>query len=143
MKTLILSMAAMAALLLIEYIIISVIVCRKMTGTWNALHFIFSHKYWCIAVLNYRYYVSRKEGKSTEEFIISFTDKYLLPCRRNVIQRLRECERKLLIHFLSNQAFIIREFGKMPFTLVRYQDIEKSWEQEIRRIEDGKRERCS
>lgn len=118
-------------LLLIEYFIISIVVCRKMTGTWNALHFIFNHKYWCIAVLNYHYYISKKEGVAIETFIISFTDKYLLPRKRNTIQRLRECERKLLIHFLSNQAFIIREFGKMPFTLSRYHDIEKAWELEI------------
>lgn len=138
MKTFILSIATMAALLLMEYFIIAIVVCRKMTGTWNALHFIFNPKYWCIAVLNYRYYISKKEGMAIEPFIISFTDKYLLPRKRNTIQRLRECERKLLIHFLSNQAFIIRELGKMPFTLSRYHDIKKAWEQEIRRIEDGK-----
>lgn len=138
MKTFILSMAAMAALLLIEYIIISVIVCRKMTGTWNILSFTFNHRYWCFAVLNYHFSLSKKSGESVDMFITDFTAKYLMPRKRNAIQKLRESERKLLIQVLSNQDFIVQNFGQMPFSLNRYQNIEKSWEQEIRRIADGK-----
>ena len=138
MKTFILSMAAVAALLLIEYIIISVIVCRKMTGTWNILSFTFNHRYWCFAVLNYHFSLSKKSGESVDMFITDFTAKYLMPRKRNAIQKLRESERKLLIQVLSNQDFIVLNFGQMPFSLNRYQNIEKSWEQEIRRIADGK-----
>ena len=138
MNTSILIIAAIAALLLIEYLVISAAVCRKMTGTWNALHFVFDYKYWCFAVLNYNFSLSRKEGKAVDAFIISFTAKYLMPRKRNVIQRLRENERKLLIQVLSNQEFILREFGQIPFTLKRYRDTQKAWEQETRRYGDGK-----
>lgn len=71
-------------------------------------------------------------------FITDFTAKYLMPRKRNAIQKLRESERKLLIQVLSNQDFIVLNFGQMPFSLNRYQNIEKSWEQEMRRIADGK-----
>lgn len=138
MNTPILIIAAMAALLLIEYVVISAAVCRKMTGTWNALHFMFNHKYWCFAALNHHFSLSWKEGTPIEAFIISFTERYLIPRKRNVIQRLRESERILLIQVLSNQEFIAREFGQMPFTLKRYHDIRKAWEQESRRADYGK-----
>lgn len=138
MNTSILIIATMAALLLMEYFVVSVVVCRQMTGTWNALHFIFDYKYWCFAVLNYHFFLSRKEGKAVGDFIISFTAQYLMPRKRNVIQRLRESERILLIEVLSNQKFIAREFGQMPFTLKRYHDIQKAWEQESRRADYGK-----
>ena len=138
MKTFILSMAAMAALLVIEYIIISVIVCRKMTGTWNVRHFIFNHRYWSFSVLNYHFFLSRESDETVEAFIIKFTAKYLMPRKRNVIQKLREDERRLLIQILSNQDFILHNFGRMPLSLKRYKDMERAWEQETRRLEDGK-----
>lgn len=74
--------AAALGWLLLVWIGVGFYVCRKYTGTWNGLRYIFDYKYWCYSILNHWYtlpkpYTSKRHNqvcKRWEEYSMRFSD---------------------------------------------------------------------
>lgn len=50
----IIEIICMLAFIGLVYLGVGFYVCRKYTGTWNGIRYIFDYKYWCYSILNQR-----------------------------------------------------------------------------------------
>jgi len=98
-------------------------VCRQYTGTWNGLKYLFDHKYWCFAVMNHEYLESLKRNETVETFIIHFSKHKVMPRKKLGIFKLSEDERKIWVMLLSQQDFIMENFGQKPYSRVLHKEM--------------------
>ena len=103
--------------------------CREVTGTWNLKLFYRDHRYWAMAVLNFRYRDKKAEGMSGREFVRFFNSYYLAKGFWGMWRKLNDEERRTFVAILSNPKFIEENLGVKRYTLEKHQQVIASWEE--------------
>lgn len=124
--------AAVLGWLLLIWIGVGFYVCRKYTGTWNGLRYIFDHRYWCFAIMNHEYSESLKNKDDIETFIKDFSIRKLMPRRKFGFIKLSKEERKLWAMLLSQQDFIQQNFGAKPYSNARHKEVCRNWDEHLK-----------
>lgn len=126
------SIFAVVGWLLLVWIGVCFYVCRKYTGTWNGLRYMFDYKYWSFAVLNHNFAEAKDKGISVQDFILDFNKRILLPKQKGIITRMRESERQLLVMLLSQEDFLTDNFGTKPYTAALHKEICRNWDEHLK-----------
>jgi len=108
-------------------LISTTVACYQVTRTFDVFHFVFDYRYWCFAVLNYRYRKATSSRMNTHAFIKQFTQDFIIRKNLKRILPMNETERILLICMLSNVEFIEKYFGMGKFGLFEYKSLWQEW----------------
>ena len=81
-------------------------VFHDFTRSWNGLRFMLNMRYLVMSILYKRYHDAQAEGISTDEFIIAFTDRYLLDMSNSKWRFMPEKAKITFIEILSSPKFI-------------------------------------
>lgn len=132
----IIEIICMLAFIGLVYLGVGFYVCRKYTGTWNGLKFVFDRKYWALAVLNHEY-AEHKAEMTLDDFILHFATHFLMPPPKGVMMRMRNPERRFLVMIVSQNDFLADNFGQMPYSTSLHNAICTRWEERLKQMSYG------
>jgi len=103
------------------------VACYQVTRTFDVFHFVCDYRYWCFAILNFRYGKAISSGMDTHAFIKQFTKDFIIRKNLKRILPMKETERILFVCMLSNVEFIEKYFGMDKFGVVEYKSLWEKW----------------
>jgi len=104
--------------LVLAGIIALVIACKQVTKTYSMFSFAFNSKYWCLALLNYRFSQAKEKGLGTKDFIKEFSHTFLAPSSNDFRKlRITSENRVLIMKVLSDPEFLEKHFAVYPYDL--------------------------
>ena len=124
----ILTMIAIA-IVVVGLLLITVLACYQVTGTWNLRQYYGNSRYWAMSILNFRYKEKKAEGLSAREFVRFFIHNYLSKGFLGMWRKLNDEERTTFVEILSNPKFIEENLGHEKYTIEIHHQITASWDE--------------
>ncbi len=123
-------------IVVVGLLVITVLACYQVTGTWNLRQYYGNSRYWAMSILNFRYKEKKAEGLSAREFVRFFNHNYLSKGFLGMWRRLNDEERTTIVEILSNPRFIEENLGHEKYTIEIHQQITASWDELKKRHEE-------
>ena len=115
--------------LFIAFLCVDFKVCHDFTRSWNGLRFMLNMRYLVMSILYKRYHDAQAEGISTDEFIIAFTDRYLLDMSNSKWRFMPEKAKITFIEILSSPKFIDQYLAVDKYSYAYHKEVMAAWNQ--------------